>query len=293
MNWDEISKQENLSEDFMRENANHLNWELISKNQILSVDFIKEMDDFVKWACILRFQKNVNELIETKYLDDVGWFSHISYNPYVNKEKLLQYATYFDWNVLLFTNPHVREDMQIEEYKKYVDWETLHKTAKKFQRFDLAFLRKYKDYVDWLAITARSNFTGFHLTEEIINEMKDYIHWDVLLSRNEFDEAFLEQNQDKIIWDIISETQRLTENFIETFSAQLNWGKIAEHQDLSYTFVTKHIHKIDISKLQQNKKRIYTLEQWHYIKQSKKEKKIKSTFFSLTTKLKRKIKKEA
>ena len=55
-NWENISKNSKLTEDFMKEFKDKLNWNKISQYQTLSEDFIKEMKDYVKWSKIARYQ---------------------------------------------------------------------------------------------------------------------------------------------------------------------------------------------------------------------------------------------
>lgn len=61
--WDDISKYQKLSEDFIREFHNKVNWNMISKYQKLSEDFIKEFENKVDWDNISMFQKLSEYLI--------------------------------------------------------------------------------------------------------------------------------------------------------------------------------------------------------------------------------------
>jgi len=58
-NWDTISLEYSLSEEFMRVHKNQLNWLIISFYQKLSENFIREFQNKLIWWYILR-NKNIN-----------------------------------------------------------------------------------------------------------------------------------------------------------------------------------------------------------------------------------------
>ena len=62
--WEDISKHQKLSEDFIREFQDKVCWLLISKYQKLSESFIREFQHKVDWVFISVYQKLSNEFIE-------------------------------------------------------------------------------------------------------------------------------------------------------------------------------------------------------------------------------------
>ncbi len=70
VNWEFISKYQNLSEDFIREFADRVNWNLISRHQNLSEDFIREFSDRVDWALISGHQ-NLSEDFIREFSDKI------------------------------------------------------------------------------------------------------------------------------------------------------------------------------------------------------------------------------
>jgi hypothetical protein len=54
VNWDSISYNQNLSEDFIREFQDRVYWAGISRKQKLSEAFIREFQNRVKWDYISR-----------------------------------------------------------------------------------------------------------------------------------------------------------------------------------------------------------------------------------------------
>ncbi|MFH1526369.1 MAG: hypothetical protein ABIG69_06910 [Bacteroidota bacterium] len=72
VDWNLISIQQKLSEDFIREFQYKVNWNQISKYQKLSEDFIREFQDKVYWICISKYQKLSEDFIR-EFKNKVYW----------------------------------------------------------------------------------------------------------------------------------------------------------------------------------------------------------------------------
>jgi uncharacterized protein YnzC (UPF0291/DUF896 family) len=64
INWDEISENQNLSEEFIEKFKDKVYWERISRKQKLSEEFIEKFKDKVYWDVISVVQKLSEEFIE-------------------------------------------------------------------------------------------------------------------------------------------------------------------------------------------------------------------------------------
>ena len=71
--YDDISQNKILSEDFIEEHADKVNWDYISIYQNLSENFIEKHQDKVNWLYITIHQKLSENFIE-KHQDKVNWF---------------------------------------------------------------------------------------------------------------------------------------------------------------------------------------------------------------------------
>ncbi|MBW3020320.1 hypothetical protein KY334_03410 [Candidatus Woesearchaeota archaeon] len=72
VNWKCISISQKLSEDFIKKFAYYVDWDYISKYQVLSENFIREYKNKLNWYCILIYQKLSEEFFlefESKLLD--------------------------------------------------------------------------------------------------------------------------------------------------------------------------------------------------------------------------------
>lgn len=69
--WYEISKNQILSEPFIRKYCEQVDWRRISRYQQLSEHFIEEMSEFVYWPEISRYQRLTESFI-LRHLQDVS-----------------------------------------------------------------------------------------------------------------------------------------------------------------------------------------------------------------------------
>ena len=135
--WYDISMYQKLSEEFIREFQNKVNWVLISKHQKLSESSIRECQDKVKWLYISIYQK-LSESFIREYQDKVYWFC-------ISKSQKLS------------------EDF-IREFQDNVDWYNISMS----QKLSESFIREFQDKVYWWHISKQQK-----LSNEFIEEFKD------------------------------------------------------------------------------------------------------------------------
>jgi hypothetical protein len=61
--WEQISAEQCLTEDFMREFHDKIDWVCISDWQVLSEDFIREFENEIFWDFLFETQKLSNEFV--------------------------------------------------------------------------------------------------------------------------------------------------------------------------------------------------------------------------------------
>lgn len=70
MKWDKLSKEENLSEEFIREHVHQLDWDIVCRHENISESFLEEMFPSlpsVPWFTI-SYDRNMSETFLFKYL---------------------------------------------------------------------------------------------------------------------------------------------------------------------------------------------------------------------------------
>jgi len=118
VNWYWVSMYQTLSEDFIRKSQHRVNWKSISRNQILSEGFIIEFQDKVCWDCISRCQILSEDFIR-EFQDNANW-------DLISK-----------WQTL-------SEDF-IREFKNIVSWDLI----SRYQTLSEDFIREFQDEVNW------------------------------------------------------------------------------------------------------------------------------------------------
>ena len=95
VDWNRISRYQNLSEEFIREFKNRVDWNNISIYQKLSEPFIKEFQDKVSWNRISMYQ-NLSEPFIREFQDkvDIKTYNdaHKKKNIIQKRKKVKEYA---------------------------------------------------------------------------------------------------------------------------------------------------------------------------------------------------------
>lgn len=119
--WEDIAKQSNLSEEFMREHKHQLDWNQISKCQTLSEIFIEEMHTFINWNYISSFQP-LSENFINNYQHKINW-DMISLHQPLSKSYIEKHLFSLDFKGLQ-KNPNLsltEEELQ-ELQKEYIQY---------------------------------------------------------------------------------------------------------------------------------------------------------------------------
>lgn len=82
IDWNEISRHQILSEDFIEKHKDNLEWGSISSNQILSEDFIKRNEDYVDWE---KLSCNPSLLFSKDFMiDKLNWNTVSLLQPFID-----------------------------------------------------------------------------------------------------------------------------------------------------------------------------------------------------------------
>ena len=89
--WEFISQNQCLSEDFIREFKDKVDWTLICENQTLSEDFINEFEDKVDWSLISIYQRPFNKKFSIEFLkkniNKIDWGCYSVFHTLTTEEK--------------------------------------------------------------------------------------------------------------------------------------------------------------------------------------------------------------
>jgi hypothetical protein len=144
IDWDAIGKEQELSEDFIREFADYLNWDgwdgICLKQRGWSFEFMREFEDYIDWEMICR-------------------------SPlYTTDEFIREFEDYIDWWLI----SHSASEAIIREYHDQLDWEELSACV----HLPTSLICEFQDRVDW-------NLISIHQTiePELVKQCGQYLDW--------------------------------------------------------------------------------------------------------------------
>lgn len=179
MNWREISNQNNLTEEFIREHQNRLDWDILSCSYSFSEENLEEFKQHLQWELvsshqtlsfpfILKNWEKVN-LLRLKKNKQVQ-LTQKEWTRLRIEEKLTLYRMIEkgnpNWSYIA-REMFLEEDF-IETYKEKLNLIYV----SQWQMLSEAFIKKYRNRVHWESISCRQN-----ISESFIIEMKDDIDW--------------------------------------------------------------------------------------------------------------------
>lgn len=143
MDWNTISTQPNLTENFIREHADQLDWIAICSSKELSLDFMKEMSEYI-FLNLLRYRlqkgilrhidQNSFAELEAAYLSH--WMNHITisrhtlhhpnerqyYNPNPKSNVQLFFQLHEDFNPVCHTHLDLSIIFDVEDFLPSSKW---------------------------------------------------------------------------------------------------------------------------------------------------------------------------
>ena len=153
--WAAISRNPNLTEEFIEVHADKVDWYWISMYQKLSEEFIEKHADKVDWDCISRDQKLSEEFIE-RYAGEVDWY-WISERQKLSEKFIERHTEEIYWNCI--SGYQKLSEKFIEKHADKVNWEYISMC----QKLSEEFIERHADKVDWYWIS-----TYQKLSEEFI-----------------------------------------------------------------------------------------------------------------------------
>lgn len=117
-NWDEISADNILSEEFIEEFQDYVDWTHISLYQKLSEDFIIKFQDKVNWVNICLMQ-NLSENFIRNFKHKVFWHNIFRVQK-LSKEFIIEfYDTFVQYSESFLMNEKIDEDIK-EDCKLFI-----------------------------------------------------------------------------------------------------------------------------------------------------------------------------
>ncbi|QWG93265.1 hypothetical protein [Bacillus toyonensis] len=176
MNWEEISKQPGLSEDFIMENRDNVDWIEIYVHQTFSESFIDKYFDLLDKKMILQNQKLSLSMIE-KYQHLENFWGNLSCNKHVTEDILEKFIDKWEWKKVGYYIPLSEAFIHARKNKLYWDYIVGE------QKLSLSFIQQYEK-------TGEINFDilsmNRYLTEDSIDYYFEELDWIGISGHNAF-----------------------------------------------------------------------------------------------------------
>lgn len=187
LDWSHFSTKEWLTNSTIVELSNKTwDWHAISSSSELIFDQnllrILSSKEVVNWDNILSSNNlHCNEktigLIAPSIKDSQEYWSTLSSNKNISFENeilLDEYKEYWDWDILIKSNKiDVNSELVLRKYQGYLNWTTL-SSASRFNA-NISVLDEFKYLLDWKHVT-----TKIALSDQILENFKSFIDWKVL-----------------------------------------------------------------------------------------------------------------
>lgn len=258
IDWDNISKKDNLSYNFIIKYKKYINWYSIINNRHYNekifarcIDCIplyklitsrKLSEEFIEkyivttdkyWEEISRFQ-NLSESFMDKYKDKLNW-DMMMISQAMSEEFIISHIDYINWKSLsIYKRDYLSADFLLK-YKDKVHWDII---SDKYKYFSNEDLEKLHDLILW-----DTYINKHYILEEIIDKYFDYFtDMGNLLYRRKLSEDFLIKHQEKLGWDNISQFATLNSKFLTKYKYFVNWDLVIINNRVYMS--TKGIYKL-------------------------------------------------
>ena len=185
VDWYYISEYQKLSENFIREFQDKVDWYYISEYQKLSENFIYEFQNKVNWNCISIYQKLSEEFIR-KFQDKVNWYRISEYQK-LSEDFIREFQNKVDWNCI---SKHQKLSKKfIKEFGLNIDEDNwLYKTTefKKKQIIDCGLYECYEDYFIAYKAIRNDRYSHFNFQYQYLPNEVYECHCDCTEDENSF-----------------------------------------------------------------------------------------------------------
>ena len=124
-NWNEISNEDNLSNEFIYEFQNFLDWNILTRKKSHNVDFIRTFPNLIEWEEIsskMRFTTVFDYDFFEEFKERLNW-TRISNWGNMDELFIDKFKDKLDWDVLSSRQGLTR--YLVEKYQNRINWERI------------------------------------------------------------------------------------------------------------------------------------------------------------------------
>jgi hypothetical protein len=263
--WEIISRSCVISEEFMDKYWDKLVPRYLAFNQNMSEDFIrKHLDDFSWEAISLGQAYGLTEKFIDDYHDKLVW-EDLCYYCKMTESIMRRYSHLLHWEYV--SSEQALSEEFIEDFKDKINWTSFSSCGKYslLGEYPEDFFRKYVNRLNWKRLPS---FVYCKLSEEFLDEYKDYVDFEMVSRYCYLSEGFIRRHSTVLDWNYICQTQSLSNEFMDEFYEYLwfdyifqdqvtsedfiekyctensHWLYVFSHQELSEPFILRHLDKL-------------------------------------------------
>ncbi len=152
IDWDRVSKEYPVNEDFLERFSNYIRWHKLTENPHLTINLINKY--FIKFSLyhLFRHYHNPKELM-LHYPNDIQW-DDLCANRNVDLSILYNNEKNINW-YFLSTNPDLSLDI-IRHYSNKINWYHISLNNK---NIDYEFINLFNDKINWVALPENKNIS--------------------------------------------------------------------------------------------------------------------------------------
>ena len=179
--WEEISQQGDLSDEFIEQYADKLNWTALCYNQIISENILRKFKDKVNWETVCGGQILSLEFIR-EMADYVDWYEISSQWQNMDEDFLREFSDKIDWRIAVHC--YLPEKFVLETRDRH-KWEGPSRDC------DLSkeVIDRFAFQLDWNSVCFKQR-----LSEETMEKWKDLVDWKVALKYQKMCSKFKEEH---------------------------------------------------------------------------------------------------
>lgn len=235
VSWNAVSRDEELSENFLRENSDQVNWKLVSEFQVLPEIFVRKFSGRLYWKEVIQHQQVSEGFIE-EFASEEKW--------QVETEKLSRrQQTLYE-----------KEGLPFDE-REYWTIVSMKKQLANGKGLSPAFIERHQEKLSWHCLSKCQK-----LPMQLIDRHKRHVDWHEITRMQVLSERFIEKHRDKVEWGTISFHQQLTERFINKHHEKMSF--ISAEQKRSEAFLYTHLNKMDAASIIENQN-LQTVRKYH------------------------------
>ena len=177
LDWDEVCQFSELSEKTIEKYEKYIVWSFwFSQNQVLSEDFMRKYKDKLHWDYLSCSQKMSEDFIR-EFKDRVNITRRLGMQP-LSEDFLEEFHDKFNWTKVASCQKLSTDCIRRHEKEIFIGDHIMFDDD---SILPIELIRKYKNNLNWVGIS-----TNHNLTEDFVEEFKNNIYWDTLISSNKY-----------------------------------------------------------------------------------------------------------